>query len=104
MQLQTECSQPGGAVGVGSDCCHLDFASAGIRRSHREAAMKRRSVGLGLAALAIFAGLFYLYGGHQTPSGQSPLADLNTTSLNELKNEFNDSHANVRLLILLSPT
>ena len=25
--------------------------------------MKRRSVGLGLAALAIFAGLFYLYGG-----------------------------------------
>jgi hypothetical protein len=38
--------------------------------------MKRRSVGLGLAALAIFAGLFYLYGGHQTPTGQPPLADL----------------------------
>ena len=66
--------------------------------------MKRRSVALGLGALAIFAGLFYLYGGHQTPSGQSPLADLNTTNLNELKNEFNGSHANVRLLVLLSPT
>jgi len=66
--------------------------------------MKRRSVALGLGALAIFAGLFYLYGGHQTPRGQSPLADLNTTNLNELKNEFNGSHAKVRLLVLLSPT
>jgi len=45
--------------------------------------MKRRNIGLGLAAFAIFAGLFYLYGGHQTPSGQSPLADLNMTNLNE---------------------
>jgi hypothetical protein len=66
--------------------------------------MKRRNVGLGLGALAIFVGLFYLYGGHQTPSVQSPLADLNTTNLNELKNEFNGSHGNVRLLVLLSPT
>jgi hypothetical protein len=104
MQLQTEYSQPSGSVGVGLDCCHLDSASPGIRRSHREAAVKRRSVALGLGALAIFAGLFYLYGGHQTPSGQSPLADLNTTNLNELKNEFNGSHGNVRLLVLLSPT
>ena len=66
--------------------------------------MKRRGVGLGLAALAIFAGLFYLYGGHQTPTGQAPLADLNAANLNELKNEFNDSKANVRMLVLLSPT
>jgi hypothetical protein len=66
--------------------------------------MKRRSIGLGLAALAIFAGLFYLYGGHQTPSGQSALADLNATNLTELKNAFNGSHANVRMLVLLSPT
>jgi hypothetical protein len=66
--------------------------------------MKRRSVGLGLTALAIFAGLFYLYGGHQTPSGQTPLAALNATNLGELKNEFNTSHADVRMLVLLSPT
>jgi hypothetical protein len=66
--------------------------------------MKRRSIGLGLAALAILAGLFYLYGGHQTPSGQAPLADLNAANLGELKNEFNGSHANVRMLALLSPT
>ena len=43
--------------------------------------MKRRSVGLGLGAIAIFAGLFYLYGGHQTPRGQSPLVDLNAANL-----------------------
>jgi hypothetical protein len=66
--------------------------------------MKRRSIGLGLAALAILAALFYLYGGHQTPSGQAPLSDLNATNLGELKNEFNGSHANVRMLVLLSPT
>jgi hypothetical protein len=66
--------------------------------------MKRRNAGLGLAALAIFAGLFYLYGGHQTPRGQTPLADLNPANLGELKNEFNGSQADVRMLVLLSPT
>jgi hypothetical protein len=40
----------------------------------------------------------------QTPTGQAPLADLNTTNPNELKHEFNLSQANVRLLVLLSPT
>ena len=66
--------------------------------------MKRRTVGLGLSALVVFAGLFHLYGGHRTPSGQAPLADLNSASLSELKDEFNGSHAGVRMLVLLSPT
>lgn len=66
--------------------------------------MKRRNVGLGLAALAVFATLFYLYGGHKAPSGQPPLAYLNATNLGELKNEFNDSQASMRMLVLLSPT
>lgn len=66
--------------------------------------MKRRNIGLGLTALVVFAGLFYLYGGHQTPNGQAPLADLNSANLSELKNEFNLSQANVRMLVLLSPT
>lgn len=66
--------------------------------------MKRRSIGLGLSALAVFAGLFYLYGGHQTPSGQAPLVDLNSANLTDLKNEFNATHADVRMLVLLSPT
>jgi hypothetical protein len=66
--------------------------------------MKRRSVGLALAALAIFGGVFYLYGGHQTPTGQAPLVDLNAANLSVFKNEFNGSQANVRILVLLSPT
>ena len=66
--------------------------------------MKRLSVGLSVAALAVFGGLFYLYGGHQTPNGQAPLADLNAANLSELKNEFNEDKANVRILVLLSPT
>jgi hypothetical protein len=66
--------------------------------------MKRRNVGLGLATLAVFAGLFYLYGGHQTPTGQAPLADLSAANLGELKNEFNGSQSNVRMLVLLSTT
>jgi hypothetical protein len=66
--------------------------------------MSRRSVGLGLVALTIFAGLFYFYGGHQTPKGQAPLAALNAASLSEFENEFNGSHANARILVLLSPT
>jgi hypothetical protein len=66
--------------------------------------MKRLSLALGLATLSIFAGLFYLYGGHRTPSGQASLVDLNAANLGELKNEFNRSHANVRMLVLLSPT
>jgi hypothetical protein len=66
--------------------------------------MTRRNIGLGLAAVAVFAGLFYFYGGHQTPSGQTPLADLNAANLGELKNEFNASQASVRMLVLLSPT
>ncbi len=93
MQLQTEHPQPSSAVAVGPDCRRLDSASAGIRRSRGE-----------VAALALFAGLFHLYGGHQTPAGQAPLADLNAANLSELKNEFNGSQANVRMLVLLSPT
>jgi hypothetical protein len=66
--------------------------------------MKCRSVGLGLSVLAILVGLFYFYGGHQTPRGQAPLVDLNAANLSELKNEFNASQTNVRILVLLSPT
>jgi hypothetical protein len=46
--------------------------------------MKRMRISLGLSALAIFVGLFYLYGGHGTPRGQVALADLNAANLREL--------------------
>lgn len=66
--------------------------------------MKRRNIVLGLTAFAVFAGLFYLYGGHLTPRGQAPLAHLNSANISGLKDEFNASHADVRMLVLLSPT
>jgi hypothetical protein len=66
--------------------------------------MKRTSLALALAALVIFAALFYLYGGHQTPSGQPPLAELSAANLVQLKDVFNDGHVDVRMLVLLSPT
>jgi hypothetical protein len=66
--------------------------------------MNRRSISLGLPALAVFVGLFYFYGGHQTPRDQAALADLNAANLGELKNEFNGSKSSVRMLVLLSPT
>lgn len=66
--------------------------------------MKRANLALGLSGLAIFVGLFYLYGGHQTPRNQAPLADLNAANLNAFKDEFNRSEADIRILLLLSPT
>lgn len=66
--------------------------------------MKRRNITLSFAALAVFGALFYLYGGHQTPNGQPPLADLNAATLNQLQDQFNASRADARLLVLLSPT
>jgi hypothetical protein len=104
MQSQTECSEPSGSVAVGLDCRHLDSASASFRGSRGEAPVKRRSILFGLVALAILAALFYFYGGHQAPNGQRPLADLNSASLADLKNEFNNSQSQVRVLVLLSPT
>jgi len=58
----------------------------------------------GLAAAIVLAGLFYLYGGHETPAGQPPLAELNAATLTGLEHEFNNSPAHVRVLLLLSPT
>ena len=66
--------------------------------------MKRKNLGLGLSALAIFAALLYMYGGHQTPRGQAPLAGLDAANLNAFKDEFNRSKADIRILVLLSPT
>jgi hypothetical protein len=66
--------------------------------------VKRANVILSLSALAILGGLFYLYGGHKTPRNQAPLADLNAANLNAFKDEFNRTQADIRILLLLSPT
>ena len=64
---------------------------------------KRHIVGAILASLLI-AAVLYLYGGSQTPSGQAPLQNLTAQSVAEIKNNFNAAKAEVRVLLLLSPT
>jgi hypothetical protein len=66
--------------------------------------MKRKWIVFG-AALAVFVIAFVaVAAGHQTPSGQPPLANLNRQSLAQLRQEFNASPDSERVLLLLSPT
>ena len=60
-------------------------------------------VGAVLVGLLAVAGL-YLYGGGQTPAGQAPLQNLTAQSIGQIKNDFNASKDEVRVLMLLSPT
>jgi len=59
-----------------------------------------------IVLLAAFLGAFawYLWAERHTPAGQSPLATLDTVSLDTLRGEFNAHADKVRILILLSPT
>jgi hypothetical protein len=65
---------------------------------------RRKYIWASVAALAVIAVLVYLYGGSQTPAGQTPLARLTTQSLPQLETAFNAAKSDVRLLVLLSPT
>jgi hypothetical protein len=47
---------------------------------------------------------WYLLPGHKTPAQQRPLSDLNDLSLPRFKADFNSSAAELRVVILLSPT
>jgi hypothetical protein len=64
----------------------------------------RRLGPLVLLLLIIGAGCWYLLSGHKTPPQQQPLADLRPESLPAFKAEFNHSSADVRVILLLSPT
>jgi hypothetical protein len=69
--------------------------------------MKRRHIVLSVLAAAGFLILYifyYLYGGSATPTGQQPLASLNSSNLSSLKDAFNGSANSVRVLVMLSPT
>ncbi|MFZ0595167.1 MAG: hypothetical protein WAM39_32190 [Bryobacteraceae bacterium] len=66
--------------------------------------MRRKYILFAIAALALAGALFYLYGGGQTPSGQTALMRLNPQNVAEIENAFNDAKQDVRVLLLLSPT
>lgn len=60
-------------------------------------------VGAVLAAVLIGAAI-YLYGGNQTPSGQTSLQNITPQNVPDIKNDFNTAKGEVRVLLLLSPT
>ena len=66
--------------------------------------MSRRTLIIVAAAIALLGALAYFYGGHSVPSGQTALVALNASNLDDLKEEFNASASQPRLLVLLSPT
>lgn len=64
---------------------------------------RRTRVLAALVAVGALAGWYYA-GGHRTPDGQAPLAELAPDAWSSFKTEFNDSADRVRLVVLLSPT
>lgn len=67
--------------------------------------MKRsRPILFGSLILALAGLLYYFYGGGQAPVGQRPLVSITTDNLSELRREFNEAHAAIRVFVLVSPT
>lgn len=66
--------------------------------------MSRKQILAAFFAIALAGGLFYFYGGSQTPKGQPPLQKLTPQNVAGVKSEFNAAKDDVRVLLLLSPT
>ena len=66
--------------------------------------MKVRALFSALLAALLGAFAWYLWAERHTPAGQSPLATLDSVSLETLRGEFNAHADKVRIVILLSPT
>ena len=57
-----------------------------------------------LLGVMLVAALVYFYGGSQVPPGQPPLESVTAQNVADVKNEFNLTKDDVRVLLLLSPT
>ncbi len=66
--------------------------------------MNRKRIVVLITALCLAGALFYFCGGHHTPPGQPPLADLTTQNFGSIGIAFNGAKDDVRVLLLLSPT
>ncbi len=68
--------------------------------------MKREAiiaaVSLVVAVLLLLS--FYFFWGSSVPKGQQPLVRLNTSNFASIKEAFNASPNDVRLIVMLSPT
>jgi hypothetical protein len=57
-----------------------------------------------ILAAALVGALIYLYGGSQVPPGQAALETVTAQTVSAIKDQFNAAGAEVRVLVLLSPT
>lgn len=57
-----------------------------------------------IVAVVLLAIAFYLWGSSQTPSGQPPLVSINQANVADFQQSFNADAADLRFVLLLSPT
>ena len=67
--------------------------------------MKRKGIIVAVVAVAIVLLLFfYFFWGSSMPNGQQPLVRLNRSNFASLKEAFDASANDVRVMVMLSPT
>jgi hypothetical protein len=66
--------------------------------------MTRKRIFLVLVLLVAFGAVYYFYGGHSTPKGQTPLVSFSSGDLAPLRTAFNASVSSIRVVVMLSPT
>lgn len=66
--------------------------------------MKGKYILGALLGVLLVAALAYVYGAGQAPPGQPPLESVTAQNVADIKNQFNLSKDDVRVLLLLSPT
>ena len=65
--------------------------------------MKRAWLIVLVAAVVVLGGMYATRTGH-APASQPPLVEMNTAALSALQSEFNRTSAELRVILLLSPT
>lgn len=65
--------------------------------------MKRTWTILLAATAVVLGGIYFTRSGH-APAGQPSLVEINSVTLSTLQSEFNQTSANLRVILLLSPT
>ena len=61
------------------------------------------SIVLAAALLAVLGAIYFTRTGH-APAGQPALVEMNSSTLSALQSEFNRTSAELRVILLLSPT
>jgi hypothetical protein len=64
----------------------------------------KRTWALVLAAAVVILGGIYFTRTTNAPAGQPSLVEMNSATLSALQAEFNRTSANLRVILLLSPT